>query len=205
MAKSKKVTKTITNKRKSNKNILKQSNLNFLSWKVLVPALILFAAVGGYFVAQSFAGSGVKAGLPGPYGNLVDNYASTNVYVCRSGNRFRVDIFRPINPPYGIKALRANVQQSVYSSSSGKEIETKDTLPSSSWLYGSIQRHYTPTVNSRNSLVYVSAKVRFSNGRLQWYRYDANAKPDSKGRLDHGMLQALRKNGAWVSGTIPSC
>lgn len=47
---------TTTTKRKTNNNkSLKQSNLNFLSWKILVPALILFAAVGGYYVYSTSA------------------------------------------------------------------------------------------------------------------------------------------------------
>lgn len=58
MAQPKKTTKTTSStKRKTNKGGLKQTNLNFLSWKILVPALVLFAAVGGYYVSQSFAAS----------------------------------------------------------------------------------------------------------------------------------------------------
>jgi|GEM_PF-5624752 len=54
---AKQPTKYKTRTNNTSKSNFKQSKLDFLSWKVLVPALILFAAVGGYFVYSTSASS----------------------------------------------------------------------------------------------------------------------------------------------------
>jgi|GEM_PF-7079387 len=69
-----------TSSKNKSKHSLKQSSL--LSWKILAPALFLFALIGGYFVYSTFADSALKAG-------------QYSVYHCSNNNNFNPKNIKP--------------------------------------------------------------------------------------------------------------